>query len=143
MGSRHRSRELAVQMSYQWELDPLSMDDPKAIDRFWSEQARSQEDNREFFEALVRGVVEHFPQIDEILKKHLTNWKIDRVEKVDLGLLRVAVFEMLFYKGKDPADAPVVINEAVEIAKKFGTPNSAGFVNGVLDKINSSEKLNR
>lgn len=140
MGSRHRSRELAVQMSYQWELDPLSMDDPKAIDRFWSEQARSQDDNREFFEALVRGVVQHFPQIDEVLKKHLQNWKIDRVEKVDLALLRVAVYEMLYYQGKDPADSPVIINEAVEIAKKFGTPNSAGFVNGVLDKVKSAEK---
>lgn len=140
MGSRHRSRELAVQLSYQWELDRISMDDPKAIDRFWSEQARSQDENREFFEQLIRGVATHFPKIDELIEENLDNWKIERVEKVDLALLRVAVYEMLYYEGKDPADAPVVINEAVEIAKKFGNPGSGGFVNGVLDRIRQKHK---
>ena len=135
LGSRHRSRELAVQMSYQWELDSNSLTDPKAIDRFWSEQARSNDDNREFFELLVKGVASHFPEIDAILEKKLDNWRIERVEKVDLALLRVAVFELFFYKGPDPADKAVIINEAIEIAKKFGNPKSAGFINGVLDKV--------
>ncbi len=137
MGSRHRSRELAVQMSYQWTLDAQSMTDPKAIDRFWSEQARSADDNREFFERLIRGVATHFPQIDALLEKKLENWKLERVEKVDLALLRVAIYEMLFYTGPDPADKAVVINEAIEIAKKFGNPKSASFVNGVLDKLDA------
>jgi len=138
--SRHRSRELAVQMSYQWELDAASMTDPKAIDRFWSEQARSNDENREFFERLIRGVATHFPQIDAILEKKLENWKLERVEKVDLALLRVAIFELLYYKGPDPADKAVVINEALEIAKKFGNPKSASFVNGILDKVEIPEK---
>ena len=122
-------------MSYQWELDPSSLDDPRAIDRFWREQALSSNENREFFETLVRGIAAHLPQIDELVKKYLKNWKVDRLDKVDLALLRVAIFEMLYYKGKDPADSAVVINEALEIAKKFGNPKSAAFINGVLDNV--------
>lgn len=135
MSSRHRSRELAVQMSYQWELDPLSLQDPGAIDRFWREQALSPDDNRAFFEALVRGVALNLPKIDSILQTYLRNWKMDRLDKVDLALLRVSAFELLFYEGKDPAQAAIVINEAVEIAKKFGTQKSPPFINGVLDSL--------
>lgn len=141
MGSRHRSRELAVQMSYQWELDPASMNDPKAIDRFWREQALSDDDNREFFEVLVRGVVSYLPELDKLIEVHLKGWKRDRLDKVDLALLRVALYEMLFYSGKDPADVAVVINEAVEIGKKFGTPKTPAFINGVLDSVSKERGL--
>lgn len=141
MGSRHRSRELAVQMSYQWELDPSSMNDPKAIDRFWREQALSNDENREFFELLVRGMVSHLPELDKLVETHLKGWKLDRLDKVDLAILRVALFEMLHYAGKDPADPAVVINEAIEISKKFGTPKTAGFVNGVLDSVSKERGL--
>ncbi len=134
--SRHRGRELAVQMSYQWVLDPRALEDAQAIERFWTEQALSSEENRAFFESLVRGVVSYLPEIDQKIKDTLhQQWKLERLERIDLALLRVAVFEMLFYKGKDPADRAVVINEAVEIAKKFGTQQSPSFINGVLDKI--------
>jgi transcription antitermination protein NusB len=135
MGSRHRSRELAVQLSYQWELHPSSLDDPKAIDLFWREQALSSDDTREFFEILIRGVASRLPEIDKLIAQYLKSWKMDRLDKVDVALLRVAFYELLFYEGPDPADAAVVINEAIEIAKKFGTPKSAGFVNGVLDNL--------
>ncbi len=138
MSSRHRSRELAVQMSYQWEIDPLSLKDPKAIDRFWREQALSPDDNRAFFELLVQGTAARLPKIDEILQTYLRNWKVERLDKVDLALLRVAVYELLFYEGKDPADPAVIINEAVEIAKKFGTQKSPPFVNGILDAISKN-----
>jgi transcription antitermination protein NusB len=130
-------------MSYQWELDPSSLDDPRAIDRFWREQALSSEENREFFEGLVRGIAGRMPELDELIKKYLKNWKVDRLDKVDLALLRVAIFEMLFYKGKDPADPAVVINEALEIAKKFGTPKSAAFINGVLDNVAKDHGLSK
>jgi transcription antitermination protein NusB len=122
-------------MSYQWELDPASLNDPRAIDRFWREQALSSEENRNFFEDLVRGIATKIPELDVLIKNCLKNWKVDRLDKVDLALLRVSIFEMLFYKGKDPADPAVIIDEAVEIAKKFGTPKSASFINGVLDNI--------
>ncbi len=122
-------------MSYQWELDPSSLNDPRAIDRFWREQALSTEDNRSFFEDLVRGIAGRMPELDALITKYLKNWKVDRLEKVDLALLRVSLYELLFYQGKDPADVAVVINEAIEIAKKFGTPKSASFINGVLDNV--------
>jgi len=130
-------------MSYQWELDPSSLQDPRAIDRFWREQALSSEENRLFFEDLVRGIAGRMPELDELIKKYLKNWKVDRLDKVDLALLRVSIFEMLFYKGKDPADPAVVINEAVEIAKKFGTPKSAAFINGVLDNVAKEHGLTK
>jgi N utilization substance protein B len=130
-------------MSYQWELDPSSLNDPKAINRFWNEQALSSNENREFFETLVRGIAAELPRIDELVKKYLKNWKVDRLDKVDLALLRVAIFEMLFYKGKDPADSAVVINEALEIAKKFGNPKSAAFINGVLDNVAKDHGLTK
>lgn len=130
-------------MSYQWELDPSSLQDPRAIDRFWREQALSSEENRVFFEDLVRGIAARMPELDELIKKYLKNWKVDRLDKVDLALLRVSIFEMLFYKGKDPADPAVVINEAVEIAKKFGTPKSAAFINGLLDNVAKEHGLSK
>src|SRR5438128_2411408 len=118
--SRHRSRELAVQMSYQWLLDPKALLDSLSIDRFWKEQALSAEENREFFESLARGVVCHMPEIDGKIKDALhQQWRLERLEKIDHALLRVAVYELLFYGGKDPADPAVVIDEAIEIAKKF------------------------
>jgi transcription antitermination protein NusB len=134
--SRHRSRELAVQMSYQWLVDPKALDDSHSIDRFWKEQALSNDENRDFFESLARGVVSHLPEIDGKIKEALhQQWRLERLERIDHALLRVAVYEMMYYRGKDPADAAVVINEAVEIAKKFGTQQSPSFINGVLDKI--------
>lgn len=141
LGSRHRSRELAVQMSYQWELDPSSLNDPKSIDRFWKEQAISNDENREFFELLVRGVATRLPELDELIVSHLKGWKLDRLDKVDIALLRVSLFEMLFYVGKDPADPAVVINEAVEIGKKFGNPKTPAFINGLLDSISKERGL--
>ena len=135
MASRHRSRELAVQMTYQWDLDPKSLQDPKVTGRFWKEQAQASDDNREFFELLVQGVGNNWPTIDRVIEEALKNWKMARVEKVDLAVLRVAAYEILFFDGKDPPDDAVVINEAIELAKKFGTSGSPGFVNGILDAL--------
>jgi N utilization substance protein B len=135
MASRHRSRELAVQIVYQWELDPQSLIDPNVLDRFWKEQARSEDSNRPFFEFLVKGVANNLPMIDKTLQETLKNWKSSRVEKVDLAVLRVGLFELL-YSDQDPqTDSPVVINEALEIAKKFGNSGSPGFINGILDAL--------
>ena len=119
MSSRHQSRELAVQFVYQLDLDLKAWGDARLMDRFWKEQARSAEDNKIFFEYLVSGVSENLPLIDKKLESALKNWRKERVEKVDLAILRVAVYEYYFGKPEYKVDAPVVINEAVEIAKKF------------------------
>ena len=139
MSSRHRSRELAVQMNYQWDLDPKSLSDPKVIQRFWQEQAKASEDTREFFEILVRGTAEYLPQIDSHITSVLENWRLDRIEKVDLAILRLATFELFF--NHDAPDA-VVVNEAIEIAKKFGNRDSSSFINGILDALLRRKKQN-
>lgn len=135
MSSRHRSRELAVQLVYQWDLNPNSLADPKVLDRFWMEQARSEDSNRPFFEHLVKGVANFLPHIDRKLEGVLQNWKASRIEKVDLAILRVGLFELLFDDATPPTDPPVIINEAIEIAKKFGNSGSPSFINGILDAL--------
>ncbi len=126
---------MAVQFVYQMDLNLKSWGDFRLVDRFWKEQARSADDNRKFFEYLVHGVTEYLPSIDKKIESSLTNWRMERVEKVDLAIIRVAIFEYEFGLPEFKVDAPVVINEAVEIAKKFGSTHSASFVNGVLDGI--------
>ncbi len=141
MASRHRSRELAVQLCYQWGLDAPSMVDPKVLDRFWREQALASDDTRDFFELLIRGVADHWPAIDSTLESVLKNWKMNRVEKVDLAVLRVAIYELLYAPQEQRLDSAVIINEAVEISKKFGNQGSSSFINGILDALkNTSQK---
>lgn len=135
MASRRRSRELAVQMAYQFDFDPHILGSKKQLEVFWAEQAKSEDDNKGFFEFLISGVSENLLEIDRKLNAFLKNWRMDRVEKVDLAILRVSVFELFFFEGVEKTDAPVVINEAVEIAKKFGAAGSSGFVNGILDAM--------
>lgn len=127
-------------MAFQWSMHPESMAQETALERFWSGQARSSDDNRPFFELLVRGLANHLPQVDEAIEKSLQNWKFSRVAKVDLAILRVAVFEMLYSGDPEKPDLPVSINEAVEMAKKFGSAESPQFVNGVLDNIAQAGK---
>ena len=136
--SRHRSRELAVQYSYQVDFQPKTAFDSRPVERFWQEQARASNDDRAFFDLLIQGLIENLPQIDSEITKYLKNWRMDRLEKVDLAILRVAVFEMLYSQDVEKPDAPVVINEALNIAKKFGNKDSASFINGILDAIHKS-----
>ncbi len=127
-------------MAFQWEVNPETMAQDAALERFWLGQARSSDDNRPFFELLVRGMANHLPQIDETIEKSLQNWKFSRVAKVDLAILRIAVFEMLYSSDPEKPDLAVSINEALEMAKKFGSADSASFINGVLDSIAQSLK---
>lgn len=134
MASRHRSRELAVQFVYQMERTTSDLTH-KALDNFWREQARASQEDRPFFELLVRGVFTELPAIDQVIEKHLQNWKFSRLEKVDLAVLRAAVFELLYTDDPEKPDDAVVINEALEIVKKFSTHDSTSFINGILDAI--------
>lgn len=136
MISRHRSRELAIQLVYQFTVSPQSMADPKTIDRFWNEQAQTGPSARPFFESLVRGTASYLPQIDQAIEAVLENWRLDRLERMDLALLRVGGYEILF--GDTPV--AVVINEAVEFAKRYGNENSPKFVNGTLDALYKRRK---
>ncbi len=129
MGKRREAREAAVQFLFQRDLQPTGQ--PVGIEDFWA--LRPAPDNvQKFATELVTGVLGHQAVIDEQIKKFLKNYEMNRVAAVDRNVLRVAVYEMLFC----PDIPPVIsINEAIEVAKKFGAEQSGHFVNGVLDRI--------
>jgi len=129
MGLRRRAREAALKILYQIEMSGYSSEE--CIDSYWNTLGDSQ-DIKEFTNFLVRGVNDFLASIDEKISQNSINWKIDRMHKVDLSILRLAVFEM-FYTTDTPYK--VVINEAIELAKKYGTDSSPAFVNGILNKI--------
>jgi len=135
MGKRREGREAAVQFLYQIDLNgEKTLGDANA---FWAlhsgpGKAAVTAKTRTFTEQLVAGVMTHRDDIDERIKKYTANYELNRLAAVDRNILRVAIYEMLH----SPDVAPVVIiNEAIEIAKKFGAEKSGGFVNGILDRI--------
>lgn len=132
MGSRTKARECALQALYQ--LDLSGGDAREALRGVLShfEEAPSDGETARFAEELVRGVQSERPQIDELIQQSSTNWKLDRMARVDRNILRLAVFELL---RRPDVPVRVTLNEAVELGKKFGSEESSAFVNGVLDRI--------
>ena len=128
MGARRKGRELAVQALYQIEL---SGESAEALKLFW-ERAEAGDRAKEVATALVAGVREQQVQIDELITHTSQHWRFERLSAVDLCVLRVATYEML---QKPSVPTSVVLDEAIEIARRFGTAESAAFVNGVLDQI--------
>ena len=129
MGLRRTARECALQMLYEFDV---GKHDPEMIlDSFW-EMNEQQEKVREFACHLFRGALSRIKEIDRLIQGHTKNWRLSRMAAVDRNVLRLAVFELL-----SDVNTPdtVVINEALEIAKKFSTNESAQFVNGILDSI--------
>ena len=130
MGSRTKARECALQALYQ--LDTSGGDARDALRGVLSHFEEADEDTATFAEALVRGVQSERMQIDDLIQKSSTNWKLERMARVDRNILRLAVYELL-RRGDVPVR--VTLNEAVELGKKFGSEESSAFVNGVLDRI--------
>jgi N utilization substance protein B len=135
MYSRRRARESALQILYG--LDWVVRDTDVAIEDYWAkfagEKPDGYDDVRKHCEELVRGVLDEKNKLDERLQATSHHWKMDRMSAVDRNILRLAAFELL-YQG-DAVPRKVAINEAVEIAKKFGNEDSSAFVNGILDRI--------
>ncbi|MBI5656493.1 MAG: transcription antitermination factor NusB [Geobacter sp.] len=129
MGARREGRELALQALYALDMNPMSV--AGSLRLFWEEHQAS-EGIKEFAELLVKGVDEHRAELDQRIKEQSKNWSLGRMAKVDLNILRIAVYE-LAYLGDIPRN--VTINEAIEIAKKFGSEDSPSFVNGILDEL--------
>jgi len=127
MGVRRRARELALQILYQREL---SGTDVEEIFSEFDELQQAPAATRDFAITLVRGVIARIEELDGRLVEQADNWRLDRMAAVDRNLLRLALYELLFEKETPCA---VVIDEAVEIAKRFGSERSSQFVNGVLD----------
>jgi transcription antitermination factor NusB len=127
---RRRARELALQLLY--ELDVRSQEEPGGVaETFWGRQTPG-EDVRAFADTLVRGVASQRAKIDEILGRFAERWDLDRMAVVDRNVLRVAVWELLWGIDVPPA---VVINEALEVARRFSTEESTRFINGILDRV--------
>ena len=154
MGKRREARERAVQFLYQYDQNPPENLD-EALNLFWDSQRKSaladekadanwgqpvelppatteEAALRLFADPLIRGTLERRDELDEQIKQHALNWDLHRIAVVDRNILRLAIFEMLH---RDDIPPIVSINEAVDIAKKFSTPDSGKFVNGILDKI--------
>lgn len=129
---RTKARERALQALYQ--IDVASTDLDEALSRFWRSFEPVEREVREMAEALVRGVAEHSREIDDAIEAVSTNWRLDRMAKVDRNVLRLAVHELVH---RPDVPVKVAINEAVELGKKYGSESSGAFVNGVLDKIAS------
>jgi N utilization substance protein B len=135
MGSRRRARESALQILFG--LDWVSVNPELAMDEYWNrfagERPASYEDVRQHCAELVRGVLEHKIALDAKVQAASHHWKLDRMSAVDRNILRLAAYEILMQPERVPRK--VAINEAIEIAKKFGNEDSSAFVNGILDRI--------
>jgi N utilization substance protein B len=128
MPQRHKARQYALQMLFQWEI---GRQEPRRIeDGFWR-IARAEKSTRAFADELFESVVKNTPELDAVVAKHVENWRLERLAVVDRVILRMGVQELR--SGKTPRK--VVVNEAVELAKSFSSEDAAGFVNGVLDSV--------
>ena len=130
MGKRRKSREVALQFLYQLDLHGAGDPAPHE-DEFWGRHPVDQ-DTRSFAESLVRGSKQHQSETDQLITQYAEHWDLDRMAVVDRNILRLAVHELLWRPDVPPK---VAINEAIELAKKFGTAESSRFINGLLDRI--------
>ena len=132
MGTMHRARVLAFQIIYSWDFEKKS--DPELL--FASVKDLSPDDFDAASEAYIKltvcGTLENIQTVDSTIKKHIKNWNFDRISRIDLAILRLSVYGLLFQKD---TDGKIIINEAVKLAQEFGSDDSYRFVNGVLDAI--------
>jgi N utilization substance protein B len=166
VGKRRRAREMAVQMLYQLELggSPLeqvfaafdtldylresrldeAVEDPasseEALRKRHAAEERQLDDAFAYARQLVEGTALHGDEIDRLIRRHAENWRLERMPAIDRNILRLALFEMLFQAGVPKV---VIVDEAIELAKKYGAENSGRFVNGLLDGVLRSDREGR
>ena len=135
MSPRRQGRELAIKFLYGWELNPI---EKEKILSYLLEDNGGKEDSAFVFGALLlSGVLQHIVDIDNKIQQYLKKWSIDRLAKVDLSILRLAVYELIY---QNDTPAPVVINEAVSISKDYCSDNAYKFINGVLEAVAEEKK---
>jgi transcription antitermination protein NusB len=130
MGTRRKSREMVLQMLFQADMGRQTPDEVRRT--FWREHDSTQEDVRGFAEDLFRTATDRTTEIDSLIERHAEHWRMERMATVDRNVLRSAVAELMGFPATPRA---VVINEALEIARKFSSPESVQFINGVLDSV--------
>jgi N utilization substance protein B len=131
MGFRRRSREIALQALFQTEYFP-NLTGEQALS-LYLDHFEVESEVKDFAAELVIGVLNNRKELDQLIGAHSQNWKINRMAFVDKQILRVATFEMKYLEKQIPLK--VVMDEAIEIAKRFGSQDSASFINGILDNI--------
>jgi N utilization substance protein B len=129
MGRRRQSREIALQLLYT--LDITRANVREVLCAAWTEKMLSPA-TRDFTTTLVTGVIEHRDEIDTFIQECSTNWSLERIGLVERNILRFAIYELCFLPDIPPN---VTINEAVEVAKKYGTEEAPAFINGILDRV--------
>ena len=130
MSSRSRSRQRALQILFLWDARRQSVDD--AMDAYYDTLFPLEHPGRDpFVSELVHGTIRHLGEVDDRITRHAENWRMERMPAVDRNILRLAVYEMTH----EGTPAPVVIDEALELARKFSNQEAVQFVNGVLDAV--------
>jgi len=130
MGTRRKSRELVLQMLFQADMGKQQKEEVRRS--FWRERAEVGQETRAFADELFGVATERAREIDEMIERHAEHWRMDRMAAVDRNILRLGVAELLGYP---ETPRPVIINEALEIARRFSTAESVNFINGVLDSV--------
>ena len=148
--SRRNGRVIAFQALYSWDVTKASLDDLLTFSWLQKdseneggsqepslELSESSKEERTFASLIIAGTISHIDEIDKLIENHLSStWSMERINRVALAILRISIYEMLFQK---EAEAKIVIDEAVNIAKDFDTDDSYKFINAVLDKIGKDE----
>ncbi|MBT9331136.1 transcription antitermination factor NusB [Paracidobacterium acidisoli] len=129
-GKRRKSRELAMQMLFQGDVGKQNPDEVRKS--FWKTRDDVDDDTRGFAEDLFRVATAREEEIDALIVEHSKNWKLARMAAVDRNVLRMAIAEIIGFSG---TPFPIVINEALEIARRYSAPESINFLNGVLDAV--------
>jgi len=137
MGKRRLSRELTLKFLYQYDVyieqnRELNNFDEQLEGFFITQDVIKDIEIKDFFIVLAKGVCDNRDSIDEIISKYSDNWKVSRISRIDINILRIAIYEMLNLSN---IPHPVTINEAVDIAKKYGNNESGSFINGIVDRV--------
>ena len=142
MASRRKGRILAFQALYSWDVHYNQTKDTsipeELLDFTWASKAGEEPLDGEmtaFSRLLVSGAIENIVSVDSMIEKHLQNWELSRLNRVDLAVLRISVYTLMFQTDMHPS---IVIDEAIDISREFGTDDSYRFVNGVLDSVRKS-----
>ena len=133
MAARHRSRKRALQVLFEWDMrrEPVDRAIAHYYDTLYSEESEKQPKPDKFMEELVRGAVASAEQIDKTIEAKSEHWRLERMAIVDRNILRLAIYELNLHS----VPAPVVIDEALELARQFSSDESLSFINGVLDAV--------
>lgn len=130
MQARRKAREVALQVLYS--LNFVTLDVEKAMELFWGNFVAPKAD-KEFAASLIEGTWGHREELDGLIENSSDNWSLSRMSKVDISILRLAVFELLYC---EDIPSKVTMNEAIDLGKTFGAENSGSFINGILDALN-------